>query len=45
MDLVREGFNPEVVADPLYFFDSSLGGYCPLDSCLYQEIVSMRCRL
>jgi len=45
LDLVREGYNPSIVSDPLYFYNSSSGGYTPLDSCLYDEIVSMKCRL
>lgn len=45
LDLVREGFNPTLVSDPLFFYNSSLGGYCPLDTCLYEDIISSRCRL
>jgi len=45
LDLVREGFNPQLVSDPLFFYNSSSGGYCKLDTCLYEEIISMRCRL
>merc|ERR1712029_401445 len=45
LDLVREGFNPVLVSDPLFFYNSSSGGYTRLDSCLYEEIVSMKCRL
>jgi len=45
LDLVREGFNPALVSDPLYFYNSSSGGYKRLDSCLYEDIVSMKCRL
>merc|ERR1712105_206337 len=44
-ELVREGYNPSMVTDPLYFYNSSLGGYCRLDSCLYEDIVTMKCRL
>lgn len=45
LDLVREGFNPVLVSDPLFFYNSSSGGYTRLDSCLYEDIVSMKCRL
>jgi len=45
LDLVREGFNPSLVSDPLFFYNSSSGGYMRLDSCLYDDIVSMKCRL
>jgi len=45
LDLVREGYNPSLVSDPLYFYNSSSGGYTRLDTCLYDEIVTMKCRL
>ena len=45
LDLVREGYNPALVSDPLYFYNSSSGGYTRLDTCLYDDIVSMKCRL
>ncbi len=45
LDLVREGYNPTVVSDPLFFYNSAVGSYCELDTCLYEDIVSMRCRL
>ena len=44
LELVREGYNPMVVSDPLFFYNSAVGSYCELDTCLYEEIVSMRCR-
>ena len=43
--MVREGYNPTVVTDPLFFYNSAVGSYCELDTCLYEDIVSMRCRL
>lgn len=45
LDLVREGFNPSLVNDPLFFYNSSSDGYCRLDDCLYEDIISMKCRL
>ena len=45
LDLVREGYNPSLVSDPLYFYNSSSGGYTRLDTCIYDDIVTMRCRL
>ena len=45
LDLVREGYNPSLVSDPLYFYNSSSDGYTRLDSCVYEDIVTMRCRL
>eukprot|EP00092_Neocalanus_flemingeri_P036124 GFUD01039329.1.p1 GENE.GFUD01039329.1~~GFUD01039329.1.p1 ORF type:complete len:650 (-),score=172.75 GFUD01039329.1:557-2506(-) len=44
LNLVREGYNPSLVSDPLYFYSSS-GGYTRLDTCLYEDIVTGRCRL
>ena len=45
LELVPEGYKPMVVSDPLVFYNSAVGSYCELDTCLYEEIVSMRCRL
>jgi len=45
LDLVREGYNPSLVRDPLFFYNSAAGAYCKLDSCLYDDIVSRRHRL
>jgi len=45
LDLVRDGFNPSNVADPLYFYNASQGRYVKLDQGLYDDIISMRCRL
>ena len=43
--LQREAFNPHVITDPLYFYDSTKGSYRALDSDLYDDIVGMRYRL
>ena len=37
VDLVKEGFDPEQVADPLFFLDGERG-YVPLDAALYGRI-------
>merc|ERR1712183_803954 len=34
LDLVREGFNPSLVSDPLFFYNSTVGSYTKLDTCL-----------
>ena len=34
-DMVREGFDPAVVADPLLFRDDEAGCYAPLDEALH----------
>lgn len=43
--LVKEGFNPEVTQDPLYFLDISQKGYILLTVSLYQDIVSGKINL
>ncbi len=39
-DLVREGFDPARLADPLFFDDARQGAYVRLDAALFAEIVS-----
>ncbi|XP_020782256.1 long-chain fatty acid transport protein 6 [Boleophthalmus pectinirostris] len=38
--LVQEGFNPEIISDPLFFLDISLKTYIVLTPLIFQEIVS-----
>lgn len=38
VDLVREGYDPEVVRDPLYFNDSQARSFVRLDKALYDRI-------
>ena len=45
MDLVKEGFNPAAVAEPLYFNDPKANAYVPIDPALYEEIVSGRMKI
>jgi len=45
LDLVREGYDPSKIQDPLFFYNAAAGGYCKLDSCLYDDIISRRYRL
>jgi fatty-acyl-CoA synthase len=40
VDLVKEGFNPDVIADPLYVLDPDEERYVPLDEAGYHDIVS-----
>uniref|UniRef100_A0A673CKQ6 long-chain-fatty-acid--CoA ligase n=1 Tax=Sphaeramia orbicularis TaxID=375764 RepID=A0A673CKQ6_9TELE len=40
MKLVQEGFNPEIILDPLYFLDISQKSYVFLTVSLYTDIVS-----
>ena len=43
--LQREGYNPEVITDQMYFLDSEKGAYRQLDNCLYDAIVNSRLRI
>jgi fatty-acyl-CoA synthase len=45
VDLVREGFDPAVIADPLYYFDADGGRYERLTPQRYAEIVEGRAKL
>ncbi len=45
VDLVKEGFDPAQIGDPLYFRDDAHGRFVPLDQRLYEEIVAGRARV
>ncbi|MCR4282113.1 MAG: long-chain-acyl-CoA synthetase [Bauldia sp.] len=45
IDLVREGFDPVIIADPLYFDDPRSETYLAIDAALYAEILSGTMRL
>jgi fatty-acyl-CoA synthase len=45
MDLVREGFNPAAIADPLYWRNPAFGNYEPLTPAHYADIVEGRVKL
>lgn len=38
VDLVKEGFDPETISDPIFFLDPREKGYVPLTKPLYDEI-------
>lgn len=40
VELKKEGFNPSVVTDKLFFRDADQNQYVPLNTVLYKEIVS-----
>lgn len=40
VELVKEGFSPQVVKEPLYFRDDKLQTYIPLDQNLYEQIIN-----
>jgi fatty-acyl-CoA synthase len=44
-DLVRDGFDPNRVADPLYFSDAETRTFVPLDKALYERIQSGAMRM
>ncbi|MCJ9700648.1 long-chain-acyl-CoA synthetase [Bradyrhizobium sp. SHOUNA76] len=44
-DLVREGFDPARISDPLFMVDSRSGAYVPLDAAAYARILDGSIRL
>jgi fatty-acyl-CoA synthase len=40
VELVREGFDPSAITDPLYFLDPATGHYEPLTAARYAQIVT-----
>jgi len=45
VDLVKDGFDPHRVADPLYWYDAEAGRYEVLDAARYEEIAESRIKL
>jgi fatty-acyl-CoA synthase len=45
VDLVREGFNPSAIADPLYWYDVTTRRYERLDMPIYNAIAENRLKL
>jgi fatty-acyl-CoA synthase len=45
LELVRDGFDPDHVRDPLYWFESETGRYEPVTRDVYQAIVSGKAKL
>jgi len=45
IDLVKEGFDPSKIADPIYFNDAQAGAFIPLDPALYERIEKGEVRL
>ena len=43
--LQREGYDPNVIDDKMFFYNKSEGAYQPLDIQLYNEVMQMRCNL
>src|ERR1700722_9393138 len=44
-ELVREGFDPRLLTDPLFFRDPKSGAYRPLDAAIYARILDGSIRL
>ncbi len=44
VELVKEGFDPSRIADPLLFRHDGLGRYVPLDQALYNDICAGKLR-
>ena len=45
VELVKEGFDPSAIADPLYWYDAASGRYERLDGAAYENIVSGQAKL
>ncbi len=45
VDLVKEGFNPDKVSDPLYLADNDNSTFIKLDTNLYQKLMNQKIRL
>jgi fatty-acyl-CoA synthase len=45
VDLVKDGFDPQVIRDPLYVIDPATQRYVPLDDARYAGIVAGRIKL
>ena len=44
-DLIRDGFDPRLVKDPIFFKDPGSGGYLPLDEAVFERILDGSIRL
>ena len=45
VELVKEGFNPEEIKEPMYFCDHLAKTYLPLDKNLYEKIYNKELKL
>ncbi|KAM9311846.1 long-chain fatty acid transport protein 2-like [Gastrophryne carolinensis] len=45
MDLIKDGFNPLVIKDPLYFLDEKIKCYTQMDYNIYQAILEKKLKL
>ena len=44
-DLVKDGFDPSIISDELYFADVSTNQYIKLDADLFQKILNQEVRV
>ena len=44
-DLAKQGFDPNLISDPLYFLEKEQGSYVPLNEKLLQRIVAGHAKL
>lgn len=40
VELVKEGFNPAAIAEPIYFLEPSAQAYVPMDGALHARVIS-----
>jgi fatty-acyl-CoA synthase len=45
VDLVKQGFDPTAISDPIYFNDPNTKAFVPLDAALYDGIRGGKVRL
>ncbi|XP_064649666.1 long-chain fatty acid transport protein 4-like [Lineus longissimus] len=45
VNLQKEGYNPSIVKDRLFYMDSKSGGYVPIDQQVYSQICSGKIRM
>jgi hypothetical protein len=45
INLQKEGFNPTLISEPLYRFDSSKMTYTPVDNRFYDHVVAGKSKL
>jgi len=45
VELVKEGYNPQNVSDPLFFIDVKNENYISLDKSLYEKLINKDIKL
>jgi len=45
VELVKDGFDPAAIADPLFVLDAATNSYTPMDPARYADIISGRAKL